>query len=92
MDPTGDDRPEEAEGNMKGVQAGAACFGSGCTLNRKRITSLAAIVAPQTCTLVRGAASVSALARPAYSISFPSARFLSVLFSFVFLCLFDKVL
>jgi hypothetical protein len=35
-----------------------------CVRNGKWITSLTAIVAPHTCTLVRDAASVSALARP----------------------------
>src|ERR1700756_3237493 len=36
-----------------------------CGQNEKWITSVAAIVAPHMCTLVRDAASVSALARPA---------------------------
>jgi hypothetical protein len=35
-----------------------------CAQNRKWITSVAAIVAPQTCTLVRGALVFSAPARP----------------------------
>jgi hypothetical protein len=38
---------------------------SSCGLNGKCITSVAAIVAPHPCTLVRDAASVNALARPA---------------------------
>ena len=80
MEPTGEDRPGEAEGDMKGGRAGAACFGSSCTLNGKRITSLAAIVAPQTCDLVRDAFGVQAPTRPATSLG-PFASLLSTAFA-----------
>jgi hypothetical protein len=48
-----------------GSRAGNSGCAESCAPNGKWITSLAAIVAPQTCTLVRGALVLLAPARPA---------------------------
>ena len=64
----------------------ASCAGS-----PKHIASVAAIVAPHSCTLVRDAASVSALARPALGFVFPAGLF-PVMLGFVLPSLLDKFL
>jgi hypothetical protein len=48
-----------------GIRAGTTRLVESCALNGKWITSFAAIVAPQTCDLVRGALVLVAPARPA---------------------------
>ena len=81
---------------MKSASAGEAPLGSSCTLNGKWITSVAAIVAPQTCTLVRDAWVLVTPARPVAlrildSMLRLAARLLPVLLGFVLLQLCKAV-
>jgi hypothetical protein len=76
---------------LKGIRPGNKRRGQSCGQNGKRITSVAAIVAPQTCTLVRDASVLVTPARPATSRTLASllrrlpARFFPVLLGFVLL-------